>query len=212
MAGGAPAETRWGVARRLLMMATAVMPPARRDWGRAMSAELPYTSSWGERARLVLSAARVVLLPPHGTAATLAAYGRAVSRAACLAAVACAPLCLALYLVNVVFRARQDSAFGVLAMDAYLILILAAAGALARRACPRPAAALLAGVAAGLVLGGLGTATFTLISAAYHPDAGLAIVASVVGAVVAPAGAAVTSVGGPGGRPPGGYDERPRCR
>ena len=38
------------IARRLLVLATAAMPPSRRDWGRAMSAELAYAGSTGERA------------------------------------------------------------------------------------------------------------------------------------------------------------------
>ncbi len=57
-----------GAARRLVTAATALMPPSRRDWGRAIAAELDQAGSPGDRARLVLGAVRVVLLPPPGLA------------------------------------------------------------------------------------------------------------------------------------------------
>jgi hypothetical protein len=151
------------IARRLLVMATAAMPSSRRDWGRAMSAELACAQSRGEQARLVLGAARVVLLPPPG----IADYGRSAGRSAALAAIAYLPLGLGLYLANVVFPSPQDSTAGVLAMDAYLLVALMAAGALARRASARPGAPVIAGMAAGLVIAVLGMATFAVLDNAF---------------------------------------------
>ena len=159
MAGGGPAR----LARRLLAIATAAMPPSRRDWGRAMSAELACARSRSEQARLVLGAARVALLPPPGAAD----YGRSASRSAALAAIAYVPLGLGLYLANVVFPSPQDSTAGVLAMDAYLLAAVMAAGALARRASARPGAPVIAGMTAGLVLAVLGMATFAVIDNAF---------------------------------------------
>jgi hypothetical protein len=206
------------VAGRLLAVATAALPPSRRDWGRAMSAELAYARSRGERARLVLGATRIALLPPPG----VADYGRAASRSAVLAAIAYLPLGLGLYLANVVFPSPEDSTAGVLAMDAYLLAALMVAGALARRASGRPIAPVIAGMAAGLVLAVLGIATFAVIDNAFlsivsHQQGkidgfrdsgmtsmrayinggleaaapGVAIILTVAGAVFAPIGAAL---------------------
>jgi hypothetical protein len=159
MAGAAPAR----IARRLLATATAAMPPSRRDWGRAMSAELACARSRGEQARLVLGAARVALLPPPGASD----YRRSAGRSAALAAIAYLPLGLGLYLADVVFPSPQDSTAGVLAMDAYLLAALMAAGALARRASARPGAPVIAGMAAGLVIAVLGMATFAVLDNAF---------------------------------------------
>jgi len=153
------------VARRLLALATAAMPPSRRDWGRAMSAELACARSGGERARLVLGAVRIALLPPPGDAG----YGRTAARAAALAVIAYVPIGLADYASNVVFPSAQDSTAGVLAGGAYLIAALMAAGALARYARPGLAAPVLAGLAAGLVFAVLAMATFTVIDNAFLP-------------------------------------------
>ena len=214
MAGDVPAR----IARRLLAMATAAMPPSRRDWGRAMSAELACARSRSEQARLVLGAARVALLPPPG----VAVYGRAAGHSAALAAIAYVPLGLGLYLANVVFPSPQDSTAGVLAMNAYVLVALVTAGALARRASPRPGAPVIAGMAAGLVLAVLGMATFAVIDNAFlaivsHQQGkidgfresgmtsmrayingnikttapGVAIVLTIAGAVIAPIGAAL---------------------
>ena len=161
MAGDASAR----IARRLLALATAAMPPSRRDWGRAMSAELAYARSGGERARLVLGVVRVALLPPPGDAG----YGRTAARAAALAVIAYVPIGLADYASNVVFPSAQDSTAGVLAGGVYLLAALMAAGALARYARPGLAAPVLAGLAAGLVLAVLGMATFTVIDNAFLP-------------------------------------------
>jgi hypothetical protein len=151
------------IARRLLAMATAVMPRSRRDWGRAMSAELACARSRGEQARLVLGAMRVALLPPHG----VADYGRAATRSAVRAAIAYVPLGLGLYLANVVFPSPEDSAAGVLVTDAYLVFALMTVGALARRWSARPGAPVVAGMAAGLVLAVLSMATFAVIDNAF---------------------------------------------
>jgi hypothetical protein len=184
-----------------------------------MSAELAYARSRGERARLVLGAARVALLPPPG----IADYRRAASRSAALAAIAYIPLGLGLYLGNVVFPSPEDSAPGVLAMDAYLLVALMAVGVLARRASARPGAPVIAGMAAGLVIAVLGMATFAVIDNAFlsivsHQQdkidsfrasgmtsmrayinsyleattPGVAIVLTIAGAVFAPLGAALT--------------------
>ena len=133
MAGGVSAR----IARRLLALATAAMPPSRHDWGMAMSAELTYARSRGERARPVVGAVRIALLPPPGDAG----YGQTAARAAALAVIAYVPLGLADYASNVVFPSWQDSNAGVLAGGAYLFAPLMGAGALARyarRGSPRP--------------------------------------------------------------------------
>jgi len=52
-------------------------------------------------------------------------------------------------------------------MGAYLLLALMTAGAVARRASPRPGAPVIAGLAAGLVLAVLGMATFAVIDNAF---------------------------------------------
>jgi hypothetical protein len=152
-----------GLARRLLAAVTAVMPSGRRDWGRAMVAELDYAHSRRDQARLVLGAVRVALLPPPG----LAGYGRAVGRASLIAAVACVPLATVLYLSNVVFPSPEDSTSGVLAGDLYLIVTLMAAGAAAGRAAPRPGGPLVAGMAAGLIIALLSMGTFAVIDNAF---------------------------------------------
>ena len=159
MAGDVPG----GMTRWLMALATAAMPPSRRAWGRAMSAELAYARSRRERARLTLGAARVALLPPPG----VTDYGLAASRSAALAVIAYVPLGLGLYLANAVFPSQQDSSAGDLAMDAYLLVALMAAGALARRVSARPGAPVVAGITAGLVLAVLGMATFAAIDNAF---------------------------------------------
>jgi len=159
MAGHGPAD----MGRRLLAMATAAMPPSRRDWGRAISAELAYARSRREQARLVLGAVRVALVPPPG----VADYARDAARSAALAATVYVPLGLGLYLGNVVFPSPEDRLVGDLALDTYLLAVLLVAGALARRASARPAAPVIAGMAAGLVLAVLGMATFAVIDNAF---------------------------------------------
>jgi len=161
MAADVPAS----IARRLLALATAAMPPSRRDWGRGMTAELAYASSRGERARLVLGVVRITLLPPPGGAG----YRRTVARAAVLAVIAYVPLGLVLYLSNVVYPTSGDSDAGVLALWAYLFIALMGAGALARSARPGPGAPVLAGIAAGLVIAVLAMATYTVIDNAFLP-------------------------------------------
>jgi hypothetical protein len=153
------------IARHLLALATAAMPPSRRDWGMAMSAELDYARSRGERARLVLGAVRIAVVPLPGDAG----YGRTAARAAALAVIAYVPLGLADYASNVVFPSSQDSTAGVLAGGAYLLVALMGAGALARYAQRGLAAPVLAGMAAGLVFAVLGMATFTVIDNAFLP-------------------------------------------
>ena len=71
------------LADRCLAAVIARMPPARRDWGRAMVAELHQIRPGGARWRFVLGAARVALLPPGGSRpgwyALLAAAGGAAA-------------------------------------------------------------------------------------------------------------------------------------
>jgi hypothetical protein len=152
-----------GVARRLVAAATAAMPPSRRDWGRAISAELGHADSAASQVRLVLAALRVALLPPPGTGE----YGRAAVRSAVFSVIAFLPLGAGLYVYNVIIRSGQDSAAGVAAMDGYLLLVLLTAGALARRASPRISTAVVAGMAAGLILAVLGMATFAWLDTAF---------------------------------------------
>jgi hypothetical protein len=148
-------------------MATATMPPARRDWGRAIAAEVACAASRADRARLVLAAARVALLPPPGFSGGLRDYGRAAGRSAVLAAIAYVPLGMGLYLSSVVFPHGQDTAPGVLAMAGYLLLVLLAAGALARRASASIGAPVIAGVVTGVVLAVGGMATFAVLDNAF---------------------------------------------
>jgi hypothetical protein len=153
------------LAARLVTVLTAAMPPARRPWGRAMLAELAYTRSRRDQARLVLGAARVALLPPPA----LAAYRDAAGRAALIAVLGWLPLATALYVTNVVLGNPPDSAPGVLLTDAYVIFTLMAAGAAARRAPAGPGTGprVLAGLTAGLVLGVLTMATYAAIDNAF---------------------------------------------
>jgi hypothetical protein len=215
------------VARRLLALATAAMPPSRRDWGRAMSAELACARSRRERARLVLGAVRIALLPPPG----VAEYGRITARAAALGVIAYVPIGLVDYASNVVFPSSGDSDAWVLPGDAYLIAALMAVGALARYARPGLAAPVLAGMAAGLVLAVLAMATFAVIDNAFLPIVmhqqakidgfrgsgmtsmrayingqlkatalGVAILMTVMGAVLAPLGAVLAQKADPAWR------------
>jgi hypothetical protein len=64
---------------RLLAAAAAALPPARREWGAAMAAELAQVRGRAARWRFAAGCARVAVLPPHtnrvavGVAAALAA-------------------------------------------------------------------------------------------------------------------------------------------
>jgi hypothetical protein len=60
-------SVRRDIPYRLLTAAIAIMRAGRRDWGRAMLAELDYVRSPGDRARFALSAARVALFPPRAS-------------------------------------------------------------------------------------------------------------------------------------------------
>jgi hypothetical protein len=151
-----------GGARRLVAAATALMPPDRRDWGKAISAELDHASSPAAQARLVLGAARVALLPPPGLAGALGEYGRAVAVSFGFAVTGYLPLGFGLYLSDVVNRSGQDSAPGVLLMDTYLLLAMLTAGALARRMSARTGAHVIAGLVAGVVFAALGMATYAV--------------------------------------------------
>jgi hypothetical protein len=154
-----------GVAGRLLTGLTAVMPPGRRAFGQAMIAELDYARCRRARARLVLAAFRVALLPPPA----LAGYGRAAGRAALVAVVGWIPLGIGLYLTNVAFPAGQDSLLVVLPLDAYLIVMLMAAGAVARRVADGTGQRIVAGLVAGLIIAVLEMATFAVIDNAFLP-------------------------------------------
>jgi len=197
-------------ATRLVIAATALMPPSRRDWGRAIAAELDHAGSAGDRARLVLGAVSVAMLPPPG----LGDYRQAVGWAARVAVIAYLPLGMWLYLANVLFPPPQGSARGALPLF-YLVGVMLAAGALARRAPARPGRAVIAGVSAGLLLGGFFLAT--LAARGDGVDLGALIATGAAGAVFAPVGAALgreltaarSHARGlrAGSRPPGG---RPR--
>jgi hypothetical protein len=125
-----------------------------------MSAELDYARRRTDQARLVLSATRVALLPPPGLLDNLRGYAGTARTSIALGAVAYIPLGVGLYESNVVNRSGQDTTAGLLAMGAYHLLILLAAGALARRASPRISKAITAGVTAGAILGVLEMATW----------------------------------------------------
>lgn len=205
-----------GVARRLLTVLTAVMPPGRRAFGQAMIAELDYVLSRRGRARLVLGALRVALLPPPA----LAGYGRAAGRAALVAVVGWIPLGTVQYVASVVFPGQPDSTLSVLTVDAYLIVMLMTVGAVARRVAGGTGQRIAAGLVAGLIIAVLAMATFAVIDNAFlsivsHQQAnidgfrasgltsmraylnrsleatapGLAIFLAVVGAILGPLGA-----------------------
>lgn len=151
---------------RLVTAATALMPPSRRDWGRAISAELTCGTSRAERTRLVLGAMRIVLLAPPGSSAGLREYGRAAGRSAVLGLIAYVPIGLVLYLLNVAFPSAQVAIPGVLAYG-YPLFVLLAAGARARQASARISAPIVAGLAAGLVLAILAVATVAIMDNAF---------------------------------------------
>jgi hypothetical protein len=153
---------RMPLARRLVAAVTAIMPPSRRDWGRAMSAELDFARSRTDRAQLVLGAVRLALLPP-GFLNGLRDHARTAVTSVVVAAIAYLPLGAGLYESNVVNRSGQDTTVGLLTMDAYQLVIFITAGVLARRASPRISTAITAGVVAGAILGALETATFAWI-------------------------------------------------
>src|SRR5689334_9649280 len=113
-----------GVARGLVAAATALMPPSRRDWGRAIAAELDHAASAGDRARLVLGAVRVALVPPPG----LADYGRAALWAVRVAVIAYLPVGTWIYVANVLLSPGRGSARAALPL-VYLVAVMLAAGA-----------------------------------------------------------------------------------
>jgi hypothetical protein len=173
-----------GATRRLVLAATALMPPSRRDWGRAIAAELDHAGSAGGRARLVLGAFSVALLPPPG----LAGYGRAVGWAVRVAVIAYVPLGSLVSLANALSRPGQGSARVTVPL-VYVAVATMAAGALARRAPVKPGRAVIAGISAGLVLGGLILATLAAERAPV--DLGVIVVLGLAGAAFAPIGAAL---------------------
>jgi hypothetical protein len=157
-----------GLTRRLLAAVTALMPPRRRGWGEALLAELDYTGSRRGRARLVLGAVRVALVPSPG----LADYGRAAGRAALVAFIAWIPLGAGVFLTNVVFPSAQDNGIGVAALLLYVIMTLMAAGAAVRHTVTDTGHAAAAGMVAGLVIAALAMATFAVIDNAFLPVIG----------------------------------------
>jgi hypothetical protein len=154
------------LAHRLVTAATALMPPSRRDWGRAISAELAGSPSRAERARLVLAATRIVLLTPPDCSAGLRDYTRAAGRSAVLALIAYVPIGLVLYLLTMVLPSPQVVVPGVLRYG-YPLLVLLVAGARARRASARIGAPIVAGLAAGLLLAILAVATVAVLDNAF---------------------------------------------
>jgi hypothetical protein len=154
------------LSHRLVAAATALIPPSRRDWGKAISAELACSSSRAERTRLALAAVRIVLLTPPGFISGLRGYARAALRSAVLALIAYVPIGLALYLLNVTFPSPQFAVPAVLGYG-YPLLVLLTAGARARRASHRTGASIVAGVTAGLVLAILATATVAVLDNAF---------------------------------------------
>jgi hypothetical protein len=164
--GAAPERAGPALARRLAAAATAIMPPSRRDWGKAISAELDYARSHGDSVRLGLSAARIALLPPPGLLNGLRVSSTTAGLSAVLAAIAYVPLGAGLFVSNVIIR-PGDSSGGDLLMWGYLLFTLLAVGALARRASPRISMAIIAGLAAGAVIGALQLATFAWLDNAF---------------------------------------------
>jgi hypothetical protein len=147
----------------MIVVATAAMPPSRRDWGRAISAELEHASSHGDQLRLVLAAVRIALVPPTASGG----YGRAVSRSVALAAIAYVPLGLGLYASNVITPAAPETMAGILTMYGYVLLMMLTVGALARRASTRTGTAVVAGVAAGVALAAFEMGTLAWLDNAF---------------------------------------------
>lgn len=154
------------LAQRFVMAATALMPASRRDWGRALTAELACATFPAERARLVLAAARIVLLTPPGFFAGLREHARAAGRSAVLALIAYIPIGLVLYLLTAVFPAAQVAIPAVFGYG-YPLAVLLTAGARTRRASARTTTPIAAGLAAGLVLAVLTIATVAVLDNAF---------------------------------------------
>ena len=154
------------LADRLVTAATALMPPSRRDWGRAISAELAGSTSRAERTRLVLAATRVALLTPSRCSAGLRDYARTAGRSAVLALIAYVPIGLVLYLFDLVVRSSQVVVPGFLRYG-YPLLVLLAAGARARRASAAIGAPIVAGLTAGMLLAILAVATVAVLDNAF---------------------------------------------
>jgi hypothetical protein len=181
-----------------------VAPVSRRDWQKAIRAELAYAPSARDRAFLMLGAVRVALLPPPGLARALDGCRRATAFATAATAAAWIPLGAALYLNNVVFpaptasKASTASALSLLATDAYVIAALMVAGVAARRGCgprggARPAALVIAGIAAGVVIAMLSVVLVGILRLGATVSApGLLVFAPVLGAILAPLGAALS--------------------
>jgi hypothetical protein len=154
------------LAHRLVIAATALMPPSRRDWGRAISAELAGNASRAERTRLALAAARIVVLRQPASSAGLREYAWAAGRSAVLALIAYVPIGLVLYLLNVVLPSAQVTIPAVVDYG-YPLLVLLVAGARARRASARIGTPIVAGLTAGLVLAVLALATVAAMDNAF---------------------------------------------
>jgi hypothetical protein len=174
-----------------------VAPVSRRDWQKAIRAELAYAPSARDRAFLVLGAVRVALLPPPALIRALHGCRRATAFATAATVVAWIPLGAALYLNNVVFPAATVSPLSILSMDGYVLAALMAAGVAARRGCAprggvRPAALVVAGITAGVVIASLSAVLVGIIrldTMATGP--GVLVIAPVCGAILAPVGAAL---------------------
>lgn len=173
-------------------------PVSRRDWQKAIRAELAYAPSARDRAFLMLGAVRVALLPPPGLTRVLDGCGRATAFATAATVVAWLPLGGALYLNDVVFPSATAGPIAILAMDAYVIVALMAAGVAARRGCARrgsarPAALAIAGAAAGIVIASLSMVLVGIIGLRATVSApGILVIAPVCGAILAPLGAALS--------------------
>jgi hypothetical protein len=141
-------------------------------------------------------------LTQAGLDASASAPAPAASPAAsAVTVVAWVPLGAALYLSTVVFPSSTVSPLSILTMDAYVIAAMMAAGVAARRGCTRPAALVIAGIAAGILIATLSLALLEVIGAttvktatgaAPAPAPGISIFAPVFGAILAPLGAALS--------------------
>jgi hypothetical protein len=172
-------------------------PVSRRDWQKAIRAELAYAPSARDRAFLMLGAVRVALLPPPGLTRALDGCRRATAFATAATVVAWIPLGAALYLDNVVFPSPA-SALSLLAIDAYVIAALLVAGVVAgrgrgSRGGAGSAALVIAGIAAGIVMAVLSVVLVGVIRLVEPVSApGLLVFAPVLGAILAPVGAALS--------------------
>jgi hypothetical protein len=163
-------DSRPDAPARLLALAVATLPEARRDWGAAMTAELSSITDHAARRRFAAGSARAALFPPAGTWRPATGWaGGAVGVLGVLACTAAAVSMLAAY-PNETLDATAPllGVVLVVVLEACLALTLVAPPALASSALARSVGMWLGvGAGAGLLLvsrtGGLEVGAMALI-------------------------------------------------